>query len=105
MVSRTLTEGTLIFRHPREWELYIFFGVGNDGKGGPTRDTVLHTLQPPVHLDLKGGELDTDPLLDGTARYRTVGDFSSLLLSYLIVSTLEIDICSHSPLLSKHAII
>lgn len=54
---------------------------------------------------VKGGELNTDPLLDGTARSRIAGDFSSLLLSYLIVSTLEIDICSHSPLLSKHAII
>lgn len=45
-----------------------FFGVGNDGKGGPNRDTVLHTSYDPVHLDLKGGELIKDPLLDGTAR-------------------------------------
>lgn len=45
-----------------------FFGVGNDGKGGPTRYAVLHTSYDPVHLDLKGGELITDPLLDGTAR-------------------------------------
>lgn len=45
-----------------------FFGVGNDGKGGLTRDAVLHTSYDPVHLDLKGGELITDPLLNGTAR-------------------------------------
>lgn len=37
--------GLLIFRHPRKWELSnFFFGVGNDEKGGPIRDTVLHTL-------------------------------------------------------------
>lgn len=37
--------GLQIFRHPRKWELSNFFGVGNDGKGGPTRDTVLDTLR------------------------------------------------------------
>lgn len=66
MVSRTLTEGTFDISSPAGLGAIHFFGVGNDGKGGPTRDTVLHGA--PVHLDLKGGELITDPLLDGTAR-------------------------------------
>lgn len=61
---------------------------------------ILFCIPPryaPVHLDSKGGELIKDPLLDGTARSRIAGDFSSLPLIIGIVSKYLRDVIYYMP--------